>query len=644
MKLHRLPHQLGWTSVALTLALSTTACLEEALPFLLNPDASDDVQTYSTQMNASFTVEGDDFYRLPWPMDNRLDADGFVELDDFPKANNSLIAQYLRSIESHVKGFSTMQVSYVRLEGIPDTLSVPSPAISLNASSPIQLINVSEEGCGDRIPVESLIDREGDDFVDPGVLAVAPVPGFPLEPNTPYSLVILRGFGNSADAQTERPAEFEAALTDDASPLYDLYRPVVDCLPDAGVNLDDVAVATIFTTQDPVAELEAMLDVVRATDAPQISDWEYVDDRSQDGAFVTYRGTFSTPIFQTGTSPYAATGGDIRFDDDGVPIIQRWEDVPMTISIPDDGGSGPYPVLVWEDGTGATLFSHIGDSHMRGAVAAGYAVAAFEAQFHGDRATPNSDPELHTFNYLNPNSFRSVFRQQVADTTYFIRVLREATDGLTGLDGLDPSRLVYGGHSQGAIVGAITAGVETEFMAYGINGIGGYLSVTLVERKDPIDINAQIGAVIGLDRALTRFHLIAAMAQLGGDVADPINYAPRWRGWEGNPDGSHMFLINGRLDHTTPEDSVNSATVAGRVYPMEPSGWNPDPFLVADLLPIPRPVTANSVAYDGTTALTMATYLDAEQGHFTIYNNSEARNLLVDFWESALEGAPVLPE
>lgn len=606
-------------------------------------DAPDVTQNSGT-LTPSYDTEESDFYALPWPSDHRVTEDGSLDLSDFPESNNPFVDLYLGVLTEFVHGFATVPVIYVRFDtALPE--AIPEPSETLTAESTIQLINLTGS-CDQRTPVESVFEEEGDDFVDAGVLAIAPVPGFVLEPLTTYGLVVTTGFGSDSGYSTAAPTLFSEALNSTSSDqaLNDSLAPLRDCLDGAGLTSDGIAVATVFTTQDPTAELIAMRGVAidpNATQAPTVSNWELDDAASISGQTATYTGTFETPIFQRGQSPYNS-GGGVEYDSDGLPKIQHYEEVPFIITFPENR-EPPFPVFIWEDGTGATLDSFVTSSITRLLLREGMAIASFEAQFHGQRASTGADPTTHTFNYLNPESGRTVLRQQVVDTAYFIRLLREGLDGLEGLPELDTDRLIYGGQSQGALVGAIAAGVETEISAYALNGIGGYLSITIVDRKDPIDINAQIQGILGLSRPLTRFHPLVSLAQLGGEVSDTLSYASRWRGWADHRAGTNLLLINGMLDVTTPTRSLNGITIAGSVTPVDPAGWDVDPFGVWDVEAQSLPLSGNTTALDGSS-LTIATILDGSQGHYTIYNVEEARLRALSFWSSAVDGTPTISD
>jgi hypothetical protein len=68
-----------------------------------------------------------------------------------------------------------------------------------------------------------------------------------------------------------------------------------------------------------------------------------------------------------------------------------------------------------------------------------------------------------------------------------------------------------------------------------------------------------------------------------------------------------------------------------------------DPFELWDREPAELPVSGNLTGVDGSPR-TVVAYLDAEQGHFAIYNVGRLRVLAGQFWESALDGVPTLQE
>src|SRR5690606_31550715 len=122
------------------------------------------------------------------------------------------------------------------------------------------------------------------------------------------------------------------------------------------------------------------------------------------------------------------------------------------------------------------------------------------------------------------------------------------------------------------------AGVTDAFAAYGLNGIGAYLSTTIVYRKDYTDIERTLRNLLNVGREMDRFHPIIQLAQLGVEAVDPHNYAPNWRGIEGEFDGVHVFMTNGDMDETTAPRGIDAITVAGDVDIMQEASWEVEPF------------------------------------------------------------------
>ncbi len=625
-------------------------CLEDDVPsdgdagLDLGDAGADAVEVEYTPVGVRFDPAGESFYAMPWPSDARLTADGFVDLSDFPAGSATLFRDYVKAIQTTVQGYSLMPVFYLGLQDNPMPETAPEPFESLTAGGAVQLIDLSADGCGERTPVEVEFNVEADPYLEANVLMAAPVPGFVLTPNTTYAYVVTRTLGNEDGFSVRANAESSSAIagTHSDAALNAHFAPLRDCLADDALALTDIAAATVFTTHDPVTELRALRDfVANEADAPVIDAFEVSVDHSR-AAYDVFFGTYQTPIFQDGTSPYASSGGEIFFDEQGVPIQQTTEAVPFTVVTPSTS-EPPHDLLIWVDGTGADETSWIKSDVTEELLAAGFAVASYTAQFHGERASPGSNAELHSFNVVNPQSFRNTFRQQVADTVYFVRVMTEARDQMPGLAEINDARIVYAGQSQGSLIGTMVASVEPRIEAYVLNGVAAYLALTAVERKDPIDFASLVARIASIDPGFDRFHPLMSLAQTGGDASDPHSFAPYWSGWEGNPDGVDMLLINGIDDYTAPIRGMNAVTIAGDVAPIAPAGWNVDPFDVWDRSAESLPLQDNRPTFDGG-ARTQAAFLSSTTGHFTIYGRSDVRAMAVNFLRTAADGQAVIAE
>ena len=593
---------------------------------------------------ARFAPDDASFYALPWPSDLRRDLDGSLDLSTFPTQGGDLVRDYVAAVDAEVFGFSLMPVFYAGFEQSLTGATVPTPSASLNPGAVVQLLALDAE-CGERVPIEVRYRDEGDNYHDDHLVIAVPVPGFALRPGARYAYVVTRGFGGDVGQSASPDPAFAEALAGSGDPaLAEHLEPLRACLRLAELEARDIATAGVFTTQSPERELRAIRDAAwgDGVATPRVETWTEDATRSGINGRQVWTGTYETPIFQEGASPYTSTGGAIRFDAAGVPQVQGVEEVPFTV-VWSTGVEPPYRLLVWSGGTGASQFGFVTSEVTAAALRRGFVVANFVPQFHDTRATPGSNAEINSFNLLNPDAFRNVFRQQVADTAYFARLLLEHRDQLAGFPELDTSRVAYAGHSQGALVGAMVAGVETVFDAYMFNGLGAYLSITALERTDPVDFAFIVRGIADVEGDLDRTHPVLMLAQTGADAADSHAFARFWRGWDARPQGHDVFVSNGLEDTTTPVRALNAITIAGSLTPIAPAGWDPDPFGVWDVSEQSLPLSDNARALDGTPR-TMATYLSGTTGHFTLQQREGVRELAMSFLESAMTGSAVLAE
>jgi len=589
-----------------------------------------------------FDPTAGDFYRMPWPSDARLHPDGGVDLSDLPHASSNFAKLYITAVRA-VHGFSTMPAIYIpftQAEGLGAD-ALPSPKQTLEADATIQLIDLSEEACGKRTPLEVVFDAQGGKFVDAQTLKISPVPGWVLRPATPYALIVTTQFGAPAHT-TARTQAFADALNgeaDDAA-LNRSFDPLRRCLPDTPLDAEEIAIATVFHTQDPAAETRAMREVVWSPSTPvsELTNW-YLDEGTSNAQRAVYIAHAPFPIFQKGVPPYRSEGG-MEFDASGLPIIQRWESVPFLVTVPPDH-PGPLKLLIWSGGTGAVLGNHLNRRHWLEALANGFAIAEFVPQFHKFRGDGNFDSTMDSFNFLNPVAGRTGFRQQAAETSYFIRLLSEKVAHHPDLPPIDTERIFYGGHSQGSLVGSMVAGSEPRIDTYLFSGVAAYLTETILTRKDPFDIADLLQSLLQDPTPLDRFHPFIQMAQLGADVVDGQNYAPHWAGWPEHPGGSNIFIINGQHDDTTSVLGMNALLTAGDIHPVGHPGWNIDPYGLRDVETYPTPVHGNRNAFNGEP-LTVGAYLHADTGHFTFFDIPEANQAGVNFWISSADGKAVI--
>ena len=603
------------------------------------------------RLRPRFKLEGGGFYDTPWPSDARRTPEGTPELSDFP-TNYGPFLRILNTIEERVMGFANMPVIYVAFDDPISGVNLPTPAESLAVDSPIQLLALGDQ-CGRRIPIESRVSAEGDSYTPAETLQVKNTVGTRLETGRPYALVILRSFGAELEREMTPSTDFLEAWrderVDDESPWANALAPLRECLSQVDLSAESVAIATVFTPQDPVRSLRAMRDVVMdpervETRAPESVGRDVAWSRRR-LALTTYSGLIPFPVFQRGETPYRSAGGGLVYED-GIPLIQRWEPVPFAIAMRDFPEEAPFvgerPALVFIDGTGWTPWSHLYSRWLSEALDAGFIIFSFMPQFHGERAGVMGGPEVPTFNFFNPESGRMNFQQQAVETSFFVRVIREQLSGLDVLPALDVSRIVYGGHSQGAVAGALNAAVESEYAGYVFNGLSSYLTFTILERKDLLDFELLVRGLLNSEDPLDLFSPALQMMQLGSESVDPHNFAPLWRGSAHNPRGNHVFVINGYNDETTTPRGMDHLTLTASLPVFDPPGWEIDPLNVATPTYVQPPLAGNELSFAGAP-LTLATYLDPTGGHGTVYRNPILRQMTIRFWETALsESSPRL--
>lgn len=607
-----------------------------------------------------FTLGDEDFYAKPWPSDARLSSEGTPVLSDFPTSYQPF-RRILGTIENQVHGFSNMPVIFVGFDDPSDTLSLPSPQESLSESSPIQLIALNER-CGERIPIEMAIRGEGDRYAPAGILQVKPAIGSRLIAGESYALVVLRSitpegreFQEATDftelwriAQVEDSSRELENLSEEAQRWAKSLIPLSDCLESSRLSADEIAIATVFSAQNPISTLKAMRDVVMdpmlETRPPDMFSFDPAWSRRR-LSLKTLSGTLPLPVFQQGASPYRLIGGGLVFDGD-TPLIQRWESTPFAVAMrefpPETPYEGKRPVLVFIDGTGWEPWSHLYSRWLSEALDAGFVVFSYMPQFHGGRAQIMGGPEVPTFNFFNPDAGRMNFQQQAVENSYFVRAIREQLAELEGLPPLNTDHIVYGGHSQGAVTGALTASVESEYASYVFNGLSSYLTLTILERKDLLDFEMLIRGLLDNGGPLDLFSPALQMMQLGSESVDPHNFATLWRGSAELPEGNHVFVINGKNDETTTPEGMAHLTLTAKLPVLSPPGWDIDPHDLYTPQLISPPFSANEQSISGTP-LTLATYLDPTGGHGTVYREIALREMTIRFWESSLEGdAPVV--
>lgn len=587
-------------------------------------------------------ISGDGFFDRPFPSASRM-VDGHPDYEGFPHAGEFPILDAYLEASVEVDGAGTNAPVYVRFEDTLDTRLLPTSEQSIDLGASVVLLDVTPGSPhrGETVPLTFEYTAAETNWQPENLLAVAPVWGFPLHGATQYALLF-------------RPplvAPPRAGLWADLD-----HADTRETLEGLGIDPEDISYAVLFTTQDPLKETARIARTIHEDLARPALDQAltFVDER---GTYTLYSGTVLLPVWQQGERPYHTTGGGFRFTEDGTPVLDRWERVAFALSIPH--GEPPahgWPVVLYAHGTGGDqqTFCYSGATEEEATVLGreGVAMIGVSQPLHGDRGTPDTSVYIDSFNFYNPDAGRSTFRQGALDQVYLAGLLAGSPPHFT-IDGqdilLDPDNVGYMGHSEGGLVGALAGPFfSTEVKASVLSGAGGGLSLTVLLRKDPLDISGAIAALFefGEEEEITTFHPLIGLVQTLVEASDPLNYAPHWYAepvdWDARP--LPVMMTEGMLDIYTPSLTAEALAAAARLPIVGDAASDPEALRLRNIEGSPLPTAENAKGWDGAS-LTAGIGQFPEDGHYAIYDNPAARRLYRNFLTSALvEDAPVLDE
>ncbi len=583
-------------------------------------------------------LSGAGFWDSPFPADSRL-VDGHPDLSAFPGATTVPIFAGYIALAPQLDGWGTNSPIYVRFAETPDASAFPTPEASVEDDSPILLLDVDPASPhrGELVPVVGELWEKGDKYADDNLLAVAPLPGFPLRPHTRYALVLRPPYA----AVGEMPEGWE-------NDPY--WLDLVTTLADREIPPSHVAAATIFTTQDPTAELAKVAWQIQHGPLGRPV-WEPdLTVVAEESWYTTYEGHVTVPIWQRGDRPYRDSGGGFAFDAYGRPVVQGWERVKFGLTVPTgEVPEGGWPLVLYSHGTGGDHLTFVADEGAAMAVR-GVAMFGIAQPLHDDRATSDTSVELDTFNFTNPEAGRTSFRQGAADQIWLASRLKEAATTFRAGDVDVPiahDQLAFFGHSQGAMVGALGASwLSVDCNAVGLSEAGGGTAASALLKTDPIAVEPILAAALGVQAGtLTTMHPVLGLVQMLSEATDPLNYAPTWFAeqpdWSAPP--ANILMTEGLLDTYTPPVTIEALATAARTPIVGEPAAEPPGFALRGLGAEALPAADNVTAWNGES-VTAGLGQFADQGHFAIYYDKDASRLYLNFLESAVAGAPELDE
>jgi len=659
-------------------ALTLSACPSS------DPPQTRTVSATAPMLDASLA---ESFWDLPWPLDTRRLENGNIALQGFPNpADSPIFNEYIAFGEEVMTGFGTNAPAYLRFDGGVRLPEWTEEAVEASAAcaGPVRILDIDPDSpdYGACVPARwrFVADNNADPFLAGNLVIVAPYWGFPLRGGNTYAVYLVDL--EASDGFVTGSEELQSLLRGEGSgDLQTAYQPFADYLvadalaagvsgeepilaegdeePVDGVDVRWIAHATVFTTEDPTAEMAVLSDYVQ--NGPDLLTWEgdivTLDDdhpEFQDD-YEVREGAYWAPNFQQGDKPYADEGGGFAFDGNGDPIVELDELVPFAVGMPRpifDQPEDGWPVVLHAHGTGGDRWSHVTRSGdlSPGALAAnrGFLSIGIPQPFHGDR-WPDDQPgniSILSFNFTNPDSGRSTFRQGGLDTLSLLRfVQKEFVDGGAIADAypdlrINPEQIYFLGHSQGGMTGSLIIPFTDGIDGWVLSGAGGGLSIVVLQRTDPIDFHQTVLIALGdpPGTLLFEMHPAIALVQTLTEVTDPVNYGPKWI--RDNPRPTSVLLTEGLHDEQTPADTAETLAVSAGLPLADPyRERNVFGLDLRGLRPTDTPYGGNLTNASGDAVTGGLAQFDSN--HFAIFNEGQAALLWANFLKSFPDqGAP----
>ncbi len=594
----------------------------------------------------------DGFYAQPWPLATRLRDDGTLDLDDFPTASNaSFVNDNLDTIASHTHGFSTNGAIFTSFDGALDADSLPTVEGSLEQDASAYLVEVEPDSAtrGERTPLACSYRDGKSDYNPPHFLACMPFAGFPLRPDTTYALVLTDGLLDAKGVPVRASQRLRDVLRgrddgDDAlaADLIDAYAPLADYLLGEGDDLERVVGATVFRTQDPTKQLRALADDVHAQPAPTYTNLALYTGTlpSESGNYVALDGTYDTPIYQQGETPYALSGGDIRFSADGTPVRASTLSLRFALTVPDGPmPSDGYPVVLYHHGTGGDAYSFIDDGTAYHFADAGVAAIGIDAPVHGTRKPDGVDPQLLFFNINNVLALRDNVRQGAVDLLVLERFVQafhvSAADSPTGQAiAFDPNRIFAMGHSQGGLTVPLMLPFSERVKGAMLSGAGASITASILYKTTPLNIPALARGILGLGPSdtLDAYHPVLSLVQAFSDVADSSNYVPYLYRWPGGR-GLDVWATQGLLDTEAPPPVTDALVTAMALDPVDPQPRPVQGLGLRHAQTRSAPVRGNVKGVDGQRYTAVYTQYP-DDDHFLIMEDPVAEEQLTHWFQT----------
>ena len=338
------------------------------------------------------------------------------------------------------------------------------------ADGSVALVDVDDASPnkGKAMPVFTLYftTTDTESLVEDYTLLVHPVE--PLRPRTRYAFVVTNGIKAKTGPSISATGEMRALLRDEPGEYAESVRAALPLVASgAGIERDAIVLASVFTTEPVRDVIEAMASDRRAAPPPKLAS-PFTLRTKPEGAEKRARFVGSYEAAE-----YRRPKPDGTFDvanDRATP--QSTVALETYLDFADATRSGPRPIVIYGHGLGGDKDGAWGTADRLKDL--DVAVIAIDAPEHGSRSDPptpdgKSDVlrSVTGFFAANPDTkkfdmerVRDNFRQMALDQLELVRLIGTlgTLDVLPigapdGIPDLDPSRILYLGHSFGSVLG-----------------------------------------------------------------------------------------------------------------------------------------------------------------------------------------------
>jgi len=445
---------------------------------------------------------------------------------------------------NELDGFSTLGGVSMSFSDDLDATTIQRGTTDAYATpdSPMALVDVDPQS-PERGRARGLVPRyyttTGDDAAATTDYTLVVEPSRPLRPRTRYAFVLTDAVKSTAGRALTASADTKALLSGTAEGDYgDSVRAALPIIESAtGITKDHVVLATVFTTMTVHDVLLGVASDRRAAPPPKMQGaWTIQQDGGATDKRVRFVGHFDAP-------EYRKAKPDAKWDvQNGKPIVQSTANLEVYLSFSDKTVSGPRPIAIFQHGLGGDKDGTWGTTERLADL--GIAVFGIDAPEHGSRSDPpfamgKTDllqAVTHFFGVnLDTKQFdmriaRDNFRQMAADQLELLRFIESLgtldllpVGAPDGVPDLDPTKIIYLGHSFGSVMAATFMALAPEIRAsvWNVGGAGftglfhdsGLFSV-LTKTLEPADMpKSELGRFFAMTQAIL-------------DPGDAANFAP----------------------------------------------------------------------------------------------------------------------